>query len=47
MDLDKADSLWPLIARVNRIRRDNPALHSDRTLSFCNIDNAVDRLLEA
>ena len=38
-DLDRADSLWPLIARVNRIRRENPALQSDRTLSFCNIDN--------
>ena len=38
-NLEQADSLWPLIARVNRIRRENPALHSDRTLSFCNIDN--------
>jgi starch synthase (maltosyl-transferring) len=34
-----ADSLWPLIARMNRIRRENPALQSDRTLSFCTIDN--------
>ena len=38
-NLEQADSLWPLIARVNRIRRENPALHSDRSLSFCSIDN--------
>jgi len=38
-NLEQADSLWPLIARVNRIRRDNSALHSDRSLSFCSIDN--------
>ncbi len=38
-NLERADSLWPLIARVNRIRRENPALHSDRSLSFCTIDN--------
>ena len=38
-NLDQADSLWPLIARVNRIRRESPALHSDRSLSFCTIDN--------
>ena len=38
-NLEQADSLWPLIARVNRIRRENPALHSDRSLSFCTIDN--------
>jgi starch synthase (maltosyl-transferring) len=37
--LDRPDSLWPLIARVNRIRRDNPALQSDRTLRFCPVDN--------
>jgi starch synthase (maltosyl-transferring) len=37
--LERADSLWPLIARVNRIRRDNPALQSDRTLNFCAVDN--------
>ncbi|HEV2700755.1 MAG TPA: hypothetical protein VGV09_03930, partial [Steroidobacteraceae bacterium] len=29
----------PLIARVNRTRRDNPALQSDRSLTFCTIDN--------
>jgi starch synthase (maltosyl-transferring) len=38
-DFDRPDSLWPLIARVNRIRRDNPALQSDRNLAFCSIDN--------
>ena len=38
-DLDRPDSLWPLIARVNRIRRENAALQSDATLSFCTIDN--------
>jgi starch synthase (maltosyl-transferring) len=37
--VDRPDSLWPLIARINRIRRDNAALQSDRTLSFCPIDN--------
>jgi len=37
--LDREDSLWPLIQRINRIRRDNPALQSDRTLTFCPIDN--------
>jgi starch synthase (maltosyl-transferring) len=41
--LDRPDSLAPLIARVNRIRRDNPALQSDRTLTFCRVDN--DRLI--
>ena len=36
----RLDSLWPLIARVNRIRRcDNVALQSDRSLEFCHIDN--------
>jgi starch synthase (maltosyl-transferring) len=37
--IDRYDSLWPLIARVNRIRRDNPALQSDRSLTFCPVDN--------
>ena len=37
--LDRPDSLWPLIERLNRVRRDNPALQSDRGLSFCPIDN--------
>jgi starch synthase (maltosyl-transferring) len=33
-DLDQPDSLRYLIARINRIRRDNPALHDNRTLRF-------------
>ena len=42
-DLDQPGSLWPLIARVNHIRRDNPALQGDHTLRFCRVDN--DRLI--
>jgi len=38
-DLDDPDSLRDLIARVNRIRRENPALQSDRSLMFHDIDN--------
>jgi starch synthase (maltosyl-transferring) len=38
-DLDRPDSLRPLIARVNAARRDNPALQSDRSLVFLGIDN--------
>ena len=34
-----SDSLWSLIARMNRIRRENAALQSDRSLHFCPIDN--------
>jgi len=41
--VDKADSLWSWVARINRIRRDNAALQSDRGLHFCRIDN--DRLI--
>jgi starch synthase (maltosyl-transferring) len=41
--LDRPDSLWPLIARINRIRRNNTALQSDHGLSFCPVDN--DRLI--
>jgi starch synthase (maltosyl-transferring) len=37
--IDRPDSLWPLLARVNRIRRDNPALQSDHNLGFCTVDN--------
>jgi len=37
--LERADSLWSLIARLNHIRRENSALQSNDTLSFCNIDN--------
>lgn len=39
-DLVRPDSLRDLIARVNRIRRENPALHSDRSLHFHQVDNA-------
>ncbi|HEY6366250.1 MAG TPA: alpha-amylase family glycosyl hydrolase, partial [Candidatus Binatia bacterium] len=38
-DLEKPDSLRELIARVNRIRRENPALQSDRSLRFYPVDN--------
>ncbi len=38
-DIDRADSLKELIGRVNRIRRQNPALHSDGSLQFHKIDN--------
>jgi starch synthase (maltosyl-transferring) len=40
---DDPESLAPFIGRVNRIRRDNPALHADRNLRFLSIDN--DQLL--
>ncbi|MBU2289183.1 MAG: alpha-1,4-glucan--maltose-1-phosphate maltosyltransferase [Gammaproteobacteria bacterium] len=36
---DDPESLAPFIARVNRIRRDNPALHDNRSLRFLPIDN--------
>ncbi|MFM9926853.1 alpha-1,4-glucan--maltose-1-phosphate maltosyltransferase [Variovorax sp. H27-G14] len=36
---DDPESLAPFIARVNRIRRENPALHWDRTLRFLHVDN--------
>ena len=38
-DLGRADSLAGLIGRVNRIRRDNPALQQDWRLKFYPIDN--------
>ena len=38
-DLDRLDSLRELIALVNRIRRENPALQSDRSLRFHRADN--------
>jgi starch synthase (maltosyl-transferring) len=37
--VERSDSLWSLIARVNRIRRENAALQSDAGLHFCRIDN--------
>jgi starch synthase (maltosyl-transferring) len=38
-NLRRADSLRDFIARVNRIRRDNPALQHDGNLEFHDIDN--------
>ena len=38
-DLKRRDSLREFIALVNRIRRDNPALHADRSLRFFPTDN--------
>jgi starch synthase (maltosyl-transferring) len=38
-DLEKPDSLRDFIARVNRIRRDNPALQSNQGLQFHPVDN--------
>jgi starch synthase (maltosyl-transferring) len=37
--VESAESLWSLIARMNRIRRENAALQSDSGLRFCPIDN--------
>jgi starch synthase (maltosyl-transferring) len=37
--LQRPDSLAPLIARVNRIRRDNPALQTAFGVRFCKIEN--------
>ncbi len=38
-DLDRPDSLAPLIAQVNRIRREHPALQSNDGLAFHRIDD--------
>jgi starch synthase (maltosyl-transferring) len=38
-NLNRRDNLSSLVARLNRIRRENVALHSDKTLRFCPIDN--------
>jgi starch synthase (maltosyl-transferring) len=38
-DLDSPGNLRGLITRVNQIRRENPALHEDRTLRFFGTDN--------
>jgi starch synthase (maltosyl-transferring) len=38
-DIDSPGSLKDIIRRVNRIRRENPALHGDRNLHFHPIDN--------
>lgn len=37
--LDRADSLKDFIARLNRIRRENPALQQDHRLYFFTVDN--------
>jgi starch synthase (maltosyl-transferring) len=42
-DLERPDSLRPLITRVNQIRNSNPALENDWSLRFHSIDN--DQLL--
>jgi starch synthase (maltosyl-transferring) len=38
-DIAKPDSLKDLITRVNQIRRENPALHRDRSVRFYGVDN--------
>jgi len=38
-ELDRADSLAAFIGRVNRARRENPALQSDASLRFVPVDN--------
>jgi starch synthase (maltosyl-transferring) len=38
-DLERAGSLRDFVARVNRIRRDNPALHSNDSLAFHPVDD--------
>jgi starch synthase (maltosyl-transferring) len=38
-DWDRSGNIKELIARVNRIRRDNPALHTNRNLEFHHVDN--------
>jgi starch synthase (maltosyl-transferring) len=38
-DIERPDSLRDLIARVNEIRRDHPALQNDWSLAFEDIDN--------
>jgi starch synthase (maltosyl-transferring) len=38
-NLDRPDSLGPMIARINRIRRDNAALQSNGSLAFCPVEN--------
>jgi len=38
-NIDRPDSLRDFIARVNQIRRDNPALHRNLSLDFHTVDN--------
>ncbi|MEP7083664.1 MAG: alpha-1,4-glucan--maltose-1-phosphate maltosyltransferase, partial [Betaproteobacteria bacterium] len=40
-DLSQPNSLAPLISRINRIRRDNAALHANDTLRFVHCDNPL------
>jgi starch synthase (maltosyl-transferring) len=40
-DLDSAWSLKNFIARINRIRKENPALHSNNSLRFHDTDNPM------
>jgi len=38
-DINRPDSLRPLIAQVNQIRHENPALHSNHNLRFHRVEN--------
>ena len=38
-DISRSDSLKDFIARINRIRQENPALHRDWSLRFHDVDN--------
>ncbi|OFV90798.1 MAG: hypothetical protein A3H95_10190 [Acidobacteria bacterium RIFCSPLOWO2_02_FULL_64_15] len=38
-DWDRSVHIKDLVTAINRIRHDNPALHSDRGLRFCQTDN--------
>jgi starch synthase (maltosyl-transferring) len=38
-DLERADSLRAYVAALNRVRRENPALHEDASLAFFPTDN--------
>ena len=38
-DITRPDSLKDLVARVNKVRHDNPALHGDWSLRFHEVDN--------
>lgn len=40
-DLERAGNIRPLIARINRIRRDNPALQRTHNLTFVETDNPM------
>jgi len=43
--IDRPDSLRELIGKVNRIRRDNPALQSDANIEFHPVENDAGRLI--